>query len=121
MNNSPTPHGVAIAEALLVGFFIPLLSSIYPIKVSLSKNLSETLDYQRSKTKAVFITVLQNKNFENMSKYFVFGAITVAYGIGIYYMLPLGMLSLNFGLILWIFFMILLGMIFGLVLLSYNL
>jgi hypothetical protein len=45
----------------------------------------------------------------------------VAYGLGIYYFLPLSMLSFNFSLILRIFFLILLGMLFGLTLLSLNL
>ena len=45
----------------------------------------------------------------------------MAYGIGIYYFLPLSMLSMNFSLILRIFFLILLGMLFGLTLLSFNL
>jgi hypothetical protein len=51
----------------------------------------------------------------------IFGVITVVYGLAIYYFLPLSMLSLNFKLILRIFFMILLGMLFGLTLLSFNL
>jgi FtsH-binding integral membrane protein len=51
----------------------------------------------------------------------IFGIITVVYGLAIYYFLPLSMLSLNFKLILRIFFMILLGMLFGLTLLSFNL
>lgn len=47
--------------------------------------------------------------------------ITVVYGIGIYYFLPLALLSFNFSLLLRIFFFILLGMLFGLTLLAFNL
>ena len=36
----------------------------------------------------------------NMSSYIVFGLIAVAYGLSIYYFLPLAMLSFNFSLIL---------------------
>lgn len=36
------------------------------------------------------------------------------FGVAVYYFLPLGLLSENFGIILMIFFSILLGMIFGL-------
>lgn len=43
------------------------------------------------------------------------------YGLAIYYFLPLSLLSLNFSLILRIFFFILLAMLFGLTLLSFNL
>ena len=47
--------------------------------------------------------------------------IGVSYGLGIYYFLPLALLSFNFALILQIFFAILLGMLFGLSLLAFNL
>jgi hypothetical protein len=56
-----------------------------------------------------------------MASYIVFGIIAVTYGLSIYYFLPLAMLSFNFGLILKIFFFILVGMLFGLSLLAFNL
>jgi hypothetical protein len=56
-----------------------------------------------------------------MSTYIVFGVISVAYGLSIYYFLPLAMLSFNFALILQILFAILVGMLFGLSLLAFNL
>lgn len=55
INNDPVPSGMAVLQALIIGFLIPTLSSIIPIRVVLSKNLSESLDYTRSKTKAIFI------------------------------------------------------------------
>lgn len=56
-----------------------------------------------------------------MGSYIVFGVIGVTYGLGIYYFLPLAMLSFNFALILEIFFAILIGMLYGLSLLAFNL
>lgn len=56
-----------------------------------------------------------------MGSYIVFGIIGVTYGLGIYYFLPLAMLSFNFALILQIFFAILIGMLYGLSLLAFNL
>lgn len=56
-----------------------------------------------------------------MGSYIVFGVIAVTYGLSIYYFLPLAMLSFNFALVLQIFFMILVGMLFGLSLLAFNL
>jgi len=50
----------------------------------------------------------------------VFGTLAVIYGISIYYFLPLSLLSFNFGMILRIFFFILLGMLLGLCLLAIN-
>ena len=53
--------------------------------------------------------------------YLVFGGICVVFGMIIYYFLPYGLLSSNVVLILQIFFLILLGMIFGLTLFAVNL
>lgn len=50
----------------------------------------------------------------------LFGSISVIFGISIYYVLPLAMLSMNLSMILSIFFFILVGMILGLTLLSFN-
>lgn len=56
-----------------------------------------------------------------MNSYIMFGCLAIAYGLAVYYFLPLSLLSLNFSMILRIFFLILLGMLFGLALLSLNL
>ena len=49
------------------------------------------------------------------------GTISVIYGMSIYYLLPLALLTMNLTLLLDIFFLILLGMIFGLTLLAHTL
>lgn len=56
----------------------------------------------------------------NVLPYLLFGFITVLYGVSIYFLLPYSLLQLNLTLLLGIFFAILLGMIFGLTLISYN-
>jgi len=66
------------------------------------------------------MVVLSDSKSRNVLPYLIFGLICVLYGAGIYYMLPLGLLTMNLALILWIFFAILLGMIFGLVLIALN-
>jgi hypothetical protein len=43
------------------------------------------------------------------------GSICVVYGVGIFYLLPLSLLTGNLTLILYVFFFILMGMILGLV------
>ena len=67
----------------------------------------------------MYVKIL-DKNKQSMGSYIVFGVIAVAYGLSIYYFLPLAMLSFNFALILEIFFLILVGMLFGLSLLAFN-
>jgi len=120
ISNKPSLDGAAVGQALAIGLFIPLLSAILPIRSILSKNLNDALDYQRSKTQAVYVEVL-DKQQQSYSTYIVFGVISILYGLGIYYFLPLSLLSMDFKMILQIFFMILLGMLFGLTLLSFNL
>ena len=56
-----------------------------------------------------------------MAPYLLFGSVAVTFGIMIYYLLPLALLELNFGLILTIFFMILMGLLLGLVMVAVNL
>ncbi|CDW77763.1 family protein [Stylonychia lemnae] len=118
--NDPVPDGLAVLQALIIGIIIPILSSIYPIKVVLTKNLGDSLDYSRSKTQAIYITILRNDDYERIGKYVPLGMITTAYGIAIYYFLPLSLLSMNLGMILRIFFLILLAMLLGLTMLALN-
>ena len=56
----------------------------------------------------------------NVLPYLLFGGITVLYGASIFFLLPLSLITLNLSLLLGIFFFILMGMIFGLTLISYN-
>jgi len=120
VDTNPWPSQFAVVQALVVGLVIPLLSAIAPIQSALSKNLNESLDLQRSKTQAIYIEILDTEK-TNMGSYIVFGTVAVTYGLSIYYFLPLAMLSFNFALVLQIFFMILVGMLFGLSLLAFNL
>ncbi len=109
------PSFYASTQALLIGIFIPVISSIIPIKRALSKSLNDSLNVQRSKNSGVMITFTDNKS-KNLVPYIIFGSISVAFGASIYYFLPLGLLSLNIGMILAIFIAILLGMMTGLTL-----
>ena len=86
----------------------------------MSGNLTEALNVNRSKTSGVLITFINGK-VKDVGSYLLFGSIAVLFGISIYYGLPVAMLQLNLGLILSIFFMILMGLLLGLVLISVNL
>ena len=110
----------AILRAVFVGILIPLLSSIIPIKRALSADLTDALNVHRSKNKGVVVTLVDMKT-KDLLPFLLSGSVAVLFGIAIYYGLPLAMLQLNFGLILAIFFMILMGLLLGLVLFSVNL
>jgi ABC-type antimicrobial peptide transport system permease subunit len=44
------PNFYAVLQALFIGFVIPILSSLVPIRTALSKNLNASLDPQRFQT-----------------------------------------------------------------------
>ena len=114
------PDLYASTMALIIGIFIPLLSSIIPIKRALSKNLNDALNVQRSKNSGLVISLVDNER-KNVVPHVIFGTIAVLFGTSIYYFLPLSLMKQNTGMILSIFFMILFGMILGLTLFASNL
>lgn len=77
------------------------------------------MNYQRSRVKATYVKIL-SKGKAKIVPYVVFGVITTLYGLGVYYVLPLSLLSYNLGLILKVFFFILLGFLLGLILFAIN-
>lgn len=114
-----TPTGNAILLAISLGIIIPILSSIVPIREALKQTLSVALDIQRSKSQAVKIEVdVEGKGFPwgTVS----FALITSIFGVSIYYLLPLALLSFNLALLIAIFFYILIGLLVGFILLALN-
>ena len=116
---SVVPSLQATINALIIGIMIPFLSSIVPIRRGLSANLNETLDSSRSKSKGAEIIIVDQRKM-NLVPYLTFGSVAVCFGIAVYYGLPIAMLELKVGLLLSIFFILLLGMLLGLVLIAVN-
>jgi hypothetical protein len=67
------------------------------------------------------VEITNEGSFKQKIPYLAFGFVGAAMGITIYYVLPLAIINLDLGLLLEIFFLILLGMILGLTLISFNL
>eukprot|EP01126_Amoeba_proteus_P055936 TRINITY_DN6974_c0_g1_i18.p1 TRINITY_DN6974_c0_g1~~TRINITY_DN6974_c0_g1_i18.p1 ORF type:complete len:621 (-),score=103.89 TRINITY_DN6974_c0_g1_i18:126-1988(-) len=113
-------------DGILLGCFLglvaPVVASILPIRSALGKNLQSSLDTRQSKTKAVEVKLTRDDPTQNISWNSVYvGIVLSLFGGSIYYGLPLGLLSMNLGLLLNIFFGILISMLLGLVFLSLNL
>lgn len=115
-----TPSRHAALQALILGIFIPAVSAIIPVKTAIAKTLADSLTIGRSKISGILITFTDNRN-PSMAPYVLFGTLSVVYGTTIYYFMPKAMLELDLNLILQIFFLILLGMLFGLTILASNL
>ena len=114
------PSGKAILIALFLGVAIPFASSIVPIRRGLAANLNDTLSSTRSKTKGALVSVIDTKVL-NIVPYLLYGSLAVCLGVLVYYGLPSSLLELNLGMILTIFFILLLCMLVGLVLVASNL
>jgi uncharacterized protein YqhQ len=81
--------------------------------------LNDALDIKKSKTDAISVNIL-HKNKKDVTSLLVFGVIALCYGFGVYYLLPLSLVSFNFSLAMTIFLFILFGMIFALAILIIN-
>ena len=115
-----TPSQRATIQALLLGILIPAISAIIPIKTALANSLADALTNSRSKLSGIFVTFTDNRN-PSVLPYVLFGTLALVYGASVYYFLPKAMLEMKLNLMLQIFFLILLGMLFGLTVLASNL
>eukprot|EP00949_MAST-11_sp_MAST-11-sp1_P001231 g1231.t1 len=113
-----TPSGAIYG--ILLGIGIPIVSSIVPIRAALNKQLSEALDVSRPKTSALDFSIIHDSGDGISPTLLGVGFTLSAFGISIYYLLPLSLLTLDLRLFFNIFFTVLLGLLFGLVLLSVN-
>ena len=88
------PSLYASIKALSIGVFIPLLSSIIPIRRILSSTLTEALNIDRAKTTGTIISTTGNAKVgnNNVFTYLLFGSSSVAFGVTVYYFLPLSLL-----------------------------
>eukprot|EP01064_Diplonema_japonicum_P037734 TRINITY_DN893_c0_g1_i1.p1 TRINITY_DN893_c0_g1~~TRINITY_DN893_c0_g1_i1.p1 ORF type:complete len:1078 (+),score=231.55 TRINITY_DN893_c0_g1_i1:88-3321(+) len=110
----------AVGMATLVGLVMPLIASIAPIRHALGLNLQDSLDTNHSKVKAVTFTFERSEGSTVSIPVIVLGIALTLFGFLIYYAFPLALLTFNIQLLFYIFFGILLGMLFGLILLSLN-
>lgn len=118
---SPIPTSGATIQAADLGLLIPLASSIVPIQTAMNKQLNESINNTRSKTKGEKVEITDADSFETKLPLLVFGAIGVAAGVTIYFLMPYAVLNFDLGLLLEIFFLILVGLILGLTLIALNL
>jgi ABC-type antimicrobial peptide transport system permease subunit len=115
---SPFITPEAAGYATLVGIAMPLLSSIAPILSVLALDLPKALDVHRSRTSVITYDIQRGGAYHiNWTAAGIGLAMAVA-GFLVYYMFPLALLTFNITLLFYIFFGILLGMLFGLVLLT---
>ena len=91
-NDEIFPSFFSSMQALAIGLLIPALSAIIPIKRALSQSLSASLDLQRSKLSGTAVTITDNAS-KSKASYLLFGIVSVLFGISIYYILPLALIT----------------------------
>eukprot|EP01080_Neovahlkampfia_damariscottae_P003982 gene3982-7238_t len=107
-----------IASAL--GLTIPYISSVLPIMDALGQNLHDSLDTGRSKVKAVIYKIERSSDLTINWPVVIVGGMSTIFGGGVYYAFPLALVSFNLSLLLTMFFVLLLAMLLGLIILSLN-
>ncbi|KAI9224884.1 hypothetical protein BC828DRAFT_372302 [Blastocladiella britannica] len=116
---APILPGSSWAVSVSMALVVPVISSILPIKRALGMNLHDSLDRYRPVIKAMTVTIERSMaTFDPMLG--ALGMILTVIGFGIYYFMPLALLTNNLGLLFNIFLVILLGLISGLVFLATN-
>lgn len=118
---SPLLAPLAIGLALLAGILVPVLASLLPIRAALAKNVWDSVDTRRSKTKAVEYKLSRSDDGRPSVSLLIIGSVLFALGFVVYYLLPLALVSSNIYLLLNIFFLLLILMLVGLVILASNL
>ena len=111
---------LAVGIATLVGILIPMLAAVFPIRMCLGLSLGDALDTSRSKTKAVSYSYNRSEGSTVSVPLLILGTSMTVFGFCLYYLFPLALLSFNIALLFYIFFGILMGLLFGLILLALN-
>ena len=112
--------GPAVGTATALALAIPVLASIGPIRAALRATIRDALDVDRPKATAVKFSVERAGSGAVQWPLVAVGLVTFSFGLGIYVVLPLSLLSLNLTLFFNLFLAILVGLIGGLVVLALN-
>jgi hypothetical protein len=87
---------------------------------ALSARCTSSLDVRRQAAPAVRITIERSESGAISVPLLCAGVLLAGFGFGIYYVMPLSLLSFNLALLLNLFVLLLVGMLLGMVLLSLN-
>ncbi|TPX65818.1 hypothetical protein SpCBS45565_g04851 [Spizellomyces sp. 'palustris'] len=112
----------SIALATVLGIAVPIIAAILPIRQALSGNLRDSLDKRHSRVKPVIISIERSGpgSLKDVFPLAFTGALLAGLGFCIYYLVPKALIDNNLEMLFNIFIALLLGMLFGLVMLSFN-
>lgn len=107
-------------RAVLLGIGMPVLAGIIPISNALRHSVASAFEARGAAKAPSVITVERSESGAISAPLLVAGLFFAAFGFGIYYLLPLSLLSLNIELLVDLFVALLCGMLLGMVVLSLN-
>eukprot|EP00026_Physarum_polycephalum_P001035 Phypoly_transcript_01036.p1 GENE.Phypoly_transcript_01036~~Phypoly_transcript_01036.p1 ORF type:complete len:1168 (+),score=174.37 Phypoly_transcript_01036:78-3581(+) len=108
----------AIVVAVLLGFFMPIVANIFPIRRALTHTLRDALDIYHQVRNETNVQIIRLEKLGLDPWQLVLAFCTVFFGFIIYYMVPYSFIYQNFSLFFMIMSGILLGMLFGLALIA---
>lgn len=110
----------SVGIATLLAWLIPAIAVVGPVRSALQRNIHDALDMGRPAAGGVIVSITQRQSGRVSGTAIVVAACAAVFGFGIYYLLPLALLSFNLSLILTFFLCVIIGMLAGLVILALN-
>jgi ABC-type antimicrobial peptide transport system permease subunit len=123
ISGAPVPSLLSfdgVWRAVLLGVGMPILAGVVPISNALQRSVASAFEARDSVKPPVVITIERSESGAISAPLLVGGLFCAAFGFGIYYLLPLSLLSLNIELLVDLFVALLCGMLLGMVVLSLN-
>eukprot|EP00494_Astrolonche_serrata_P006504 UN06528 len=105
---------------IFIAIFIPVVSSVLPIRRALGTTILTALDQTRASVDAIKITVERTQAKTISTQLLIVGLILFSYGCAIYFLLPTYLLHQNLSGVSYCLLTILLGLLFGLVTIALN-
>ena len=109
---------VAWVLALCMGFLMPIIANVVPIKRALSSTLRDALDIYHKAVQAVSVTVKRLQDVGINRSVLILSVLVVVLGLGCYYLIPISFVESNMGLFFTVFILILILFLFGLSMLA---
>jgi ABC-type antimicrobial peptide transport system permease subunit len=121
LTNAPTEYSLDYSSIILgvvVGFVMPIVANIGPIRRALSRTLRDSLDVYHNVQNETTVRMVKLKGMGLSVRQLVISVIMIVVGFLVYYLIPYAFTYNNFALFLGVLQVILLSMVLGLCLVA---
>jgi ABC-type antimicrobial peptide transport system permease subunit len=116
----PGVSGSAVSWATLAGLGVPFLAALLPIRSLISMALPSALNTSRGRGTGVVYRIQRGRSREADLLLLGIGFLGALSGFAMYSFFPTSLITMNYSLMFYILFLVLLGMLGGLVMLATN-